>query len=502
MGSVLKPKFETVDWHERRKALRLNGQAFIAGAYCSASSGATFDCVSPIDGQVITTVVACQQEEVDLAVENARAAFGRGTWAQAPASERKQCLLRFAALIAERQQELALLETIDMGKPIALSHEDDLPGVVDTLCWYAEAIDKVYDEIAPKKKNAFAMITREPIGVVAVVVPWNFPLLMAAWKFAPALAAGNSVILKPAEQASLSAIRIAELAVIAGIPEGVFNVLPGLGEVTGKALGLHPGVDCVAFTGSTEVGKLFLQYAGQSNMKSVSLECGGKSPNVVFADAADLDRVAKESVSGIFYNAGQVCSAASRLVVESSVKDELLEKIITLAQSMVPEDPLLVTTQLGPLVDKVQMERVLKYIDLGLKGGASLCCGGRQVLQASGGYYVEPTIFEGVKSFMSIAQEEIFGPVLSVITFETEAEAVQIANDSVYGLSAAVWTQDISRAHRVAASIRSGSVQVNTFEGGDITVPFGGFKQSGFGRDRSLHALDKYSQLKTTWVAL
>ena len=498
----MESKFETVDWHARRAALKLNDQAFIGGAYCSALSGATFECISPTDGKEIAKVAACQQEDVDRAVASARQAFGRGLWAQAPASERKQRLLKFAELILEHQQELALLETLDMGKPITLSHEADIPGVVDTLRWYAEAIDKVYDEIAPKKDNAFAMITREPVGVVAIVVPWNFPLLMAAWKFAPALAAGNSVILKPAEQAPLSAIRVAELAAMADIPEGVFSVLPGLGEVTGKALGLHPGVDSVAFTGSTEVGKLFLQYSGQSNMKSVSLECGGKSPNLVFADASDLDRVARESVSGIFYNSGQVCSAVSRLVVESSVKDELMQKIIALTQKMSPQDPFLVQSQLGPLVDKVQMNRVLGYIDTGLEEGANILVGGKQVLQETGGYYIEPTIFNDVKNSMTIAQEEIFGPVLSVISFETEQEAVQIANDSIYGLSAAVWSQDISKAHRVAGAIRSGSVQINTFEGGDITVPFGGFKQSGFGRDRSLHALNKYSQLKTTWVAL
>ncbi|PCI42732.1 MAG: aldehyde dehydrogenase PuuC [Moraxellaceae bacterium] len=498
----MESNFEAVDWHARRATLKLNNQAFIGGAYCSALSEATFNCISPVDGKEIAKVVACQQEDVDRAVASAREAFGRGLWAQAPARERKQRLLKFAELILAHQQELALLETLDMGKPITLSHEADIPGVVETLRWYAEAIDKVYDEIAPKKDNAFAMITREPIGVVAIVVPWNFPLLMAAWKFAPALAAGNSVILKPAEQAPLSAIRVAELAAMADIPEGVFSVLPGLGEVTGKALGLHPGVDSVAFTGSTEVGKLFLQYSGQSNMKSVSLECGGKSPNLVFADAKDLDRVARESVSGIFYNSGQVCSAVSRLVVESSIKDELMEKIIALTKNMPPQDPFLVQSQLGPLVDKVQMERVLGYIETGLKEGANILVGGKQALQQTGGYYIEPTIFDDVKNNMTIAQEEIFGPVLSVISFETEQEAVQIANDTIYGLSAAVWSQDISKAHRVAGAIRSGSVQINTFEGGDITVPFGGFKQSGFGRDRSLHALDKYSQLKTTWVAL
>jgi len=498
----MQSEFESIDWHARRASLKFNGQAFIGGAYCSALSEQGFACVSPIDGKEFATVTACQQEDVDRAVAEARQAFGRGSWSQAPASERKRKLLKFAELVLSHQQELALLETVDMGKPITLSHEADIPGVVDTIRWYAEAIDKVYDEIAPKKSNAFAMITREPVGVVAVVVPWNFPLLMASWKFAPALAAGNSVILKPAEQAPLSAIRVAELAAMADIPEGVFSVLPGLGEVTGKALGLHCDVDSVAFTGSTEVGKLFLQYSGQSNMKSVSLECGGKSPNLVFADAADLDRVAQESVSGIFYNSGQVCSAVSRLVVEASVKDQLMEKIITLTKNMPAQDPLLVSSQLGPLVDKVQMERVLAYIQKGTDEGANIIVGGQQVLKETGGYYVEPTIFDGVSNAMTIAQEEIFGPVLSVISFETEQQAVQIANDSIYGLSAAVWSQDISKAHRVAAAIRSGSVQINTFEGGDITVPFGGFKQSGFGRDRSLHALDKYSQLKTTWVAL
>jgi gamma-glutamyl-gamma-aminobutyraldehyde dehydrogenase/4-guanidinobutyraldehyde dehydrogenase/NAD-dependent aldehyde dehydrogenase len=337
---------------------------------------------------------------------------------------------------------------------------------------------------------------------VGAVVPWNFPLLMAAWKFAPALAAGNSVVLKPAEQSPLSALRVAELALEAGVPPGVFNVVPGFGESAGQALGRHMDVDALAFTGSTEVGKLFLKYSAESNMKIVSLECGGKTPNIVFADTPDLDTAAQGAADGIFYNSGQVCDAASRLIVEDKIHDVFLAKVTALAKNYAPGDPLDEKTQMGSMVDATQTKRVLGFIEKGKAEGAALTLGGRQVRQETGGFYIEPTIFDGVENRMTIAREEIFGPVLSTILFKTPEEAVKLANDSKYGLEANLWTNDLTKAHKIARSLRAGTVTINSRDGGGIEVPFGGYKQSGFGRDKSLHALDKYTQLKTTYISV
>jgi gamma-glutamyl-gamma-aminobutyraldehyde dehydrogenase/4-guanidinobutyraldehyde dehydrogenase/NAD-dependent aldehyde dehydrogenase len=437
---------------------------------------------------------------VDRAVKAARAAFDKGSWSRMAPSSRKKVLLKFASLIEKHNDELALLETLDMGKPIRDSSRIDMPMAAQCIAWYAEAIDKVYDEIAPTGREAVSLIRREPVGIVAAVVPWNFPLLMASWKIGPALAAGNSMIVKPAEQSPLTAIRIAELAAEAGIPEGVFNVVPGFGETAGQALGRHMDVDCVTFTGSTEVGKFFLRYAGESNMKQVSLECGGKSPNIIMADAPDLDAAATAAAWGIFFNQGEVCNAGSRLIVEESVKDRVLEKIMAVGKKLSPGDPLDPKTGLGAIVDKTQMERVLGYIESGKKEGAKLAMGGNRVKTDTGGYYVEPTVFDKVDNKMKIAQEEIFGPVLSTITFKSPEEAVKIGNDTIYGLAAAIWTKDITKAFKVSDALRAGVVWVNCFDNGHISSPFGGFKQSGFGRDKSLHALEKYSQLKATWI--
>ena len=490
------------DWKGRAGGLSYRNQAFIGGKFVASVTGKTFDCVNPATGQVLTKVAACEQGDVDAAVKAARAAFEKGTWANMPPGQRKRIMLKLADLMMKNREELALLETLDMGKPIAFSTTVDIPGSANTIQWFAEAIDKIYDEVAPTPGNVVAMITREAAGVVACVVPWNFPLLMACWKIAPALAAGNSVILKPAEQSPLTAIRLAELAAEAGIPEGVFNVLPGFGETAGQALGRHMDVDVLAFTGSTEVGKYFLRYSGESNMKQVWLECGGKSPNIVLGDAPNLDVAARRTAFGIWFNQGEVCTAGSRLIIEDKIKDQFLEKVMAIGQKMQPGDPLDPKTQMGAMVDETQTKRVMGYIDAGQKEGAKLAMGGKQVHIDNAGSFIEPTVFDNVDNRMKIAQEEIFGPVLSVIPVKDAEQALSVANDTIYGLASAIFTSDINKAFKFAKGLRTGSVWVNTYDGGDITTPFGGYKQSGNGRDKSLHAFDKFTQLKTTWIQL
>ena len=437
-----------------------------------------------------------------LAVASARRAFDAGHWSRRAPAARKKVLLRFAELIRKHREELALTETMDMGKPITDSLKIDVPAAANCIAWYAEAVDKVYDEVAPTSHDSLALITREPSGVVGAIVPWNFPLLMATWKLGPALATGNSVVLKPSEKSPLTALRVAELALEAGLPEGVLNVVPGFGYTAGEALAMHMDVDCVAFTGSTRVGKLMLEYAGRSNMKRVWLECGGKAPNVVMGDVADIERAASAAAFGIFFNQGEMCSAASRLVVHESVRDAMLEKIVEIGRTMAPGDPLDPKTRLGAIVDQVQLNTVLGFIESGKNEGAEVRLGGNRARKDSGGFFVEPTVFANVDPKMKIAREEIFGPVLSTITFKDAEEAVRIANDVSYGLTAAVWSRDITTAHRIAKSLRAGTVYVNCYDADDITVPFGGFKQSGNGRDKSLHAMDKYTELKTTWIDL
>ncbi|WP_374592372.1 aldehyde dehydrogenase [Aquabacterium sp.] len=490
-----------IDWKQLAAGLRLDGRAFIGGERVAAATGAVFDCISPIDGRKIAEVARGDAADIDRAVAVARAAFDDQRWAgQAPA-QRKATLLRFAALIKQHAQELSVLESLDMGKPARAALEVDITATFKTISWTAEAVDKLYDEVAPTPSHTLALVTREPIGVVGAIVPWNYPMLMAAWKIAPALAVGNSVVLKPSEKSPLTALRLAELALEAGVPAGVFNVVPGFGHEAGAALALHMGVDTIGFTGSTRTGKLITQMAGQSNLKRAWTELGGKSPFVLFADA-DIDAAVKAVTGSIFWNQGESCNAPSRLLVERSIADRVIEQCAAIAPRYAPADPLLDGTVMGALVDDIQLRTVLGYIDAGKAEGAACVAGGEQVRAETGGYYVAPTVFAGVHNRMKIAREEIFGPVLSIIPFDSADEAIRIANDTPYGLAASVWTKDLAKAHLTARALRAGVIHVNSYDEDDIVAPFGGYKQSGNGRDRSLHAFDKYTELKTTWIRL
>lgn len=491
-----------IDWTARAREIALDGRAVIDGRRVDAVEGQTFDKHSPIDGRLLGRVARGQAADIGLAVRSARAAFDDGRWsAKAPAA-RKKILQRFAENILAARDELALLETLDMGKPIQHALSVDVPAAARTMAWYAEAVDKVYDEIAPTAASALALITREPMGVVGVIVPWNYPMIMAAWKLGPALATGNSVVLKPSEKSPYTALRLAELAVEAGVPPGVFNVVPGYGHEAGEALALHMDVDAIGFTGSTRTGRRMLEYAGRSNLKRVYNELGGKSAFIVFPDSDNVERAAKTVADSIFFNQGESCNAPSRVLAHASIADRFVDAVAAHAPNYPPADPLDPATVMGALVDGTQLKTVLGYIEAGRQEGARLVAGGRQVRQDSGGFYVEPTVFDGVLNGMTIAREEIFGPVLSVIRFDTEAQAIALANASPYGLQASVWSDNIHRAHRVARALRAGTVHVNQYDEDDITVPFGGYKQSGNGRDKSLHALDKYTELKTTWLRI
>jgi 4-(gamma-glutamylamino)butanal dehydrogenase len=483
-------------------SMKLPGQAIIDGRLTAAASGRMFDNIGPRNGRTINQVTECEAADVDQAVSAARRAFEDGRWRKQHYRDKKRVLLKLADLMQRDIEALAVLESLDVGKPISNALGGDVPNSIRSLRYYAEALDKVYGEVGPETADRFSYAVHEPLGVIGAIVPWNFPLHMAMWKVAPALAMGNSVVLKPAEQSPLTALKLGELALEAGLPAGVLNVVPGLGANAGKALALHMDVDMIAFTGSGPVGRLLMQYSGQSNLKRVSLELGGKSPHIIFADCPDLNAAATEAAWGVFYNQGEVCTAGSRLLVDEKIAPQFLEQLLAVSREILPGDPLDPKTNFGSMVSAAQMQTAMRYIDTANREGATLRLGGKRALEKTGGFYVEPTVFDNVATTATLAREEVFGPVLAVTHFKTPDEAIRIANDTPFGLAAGLWTKDISLAHRAARELKAGLVWINGWDSCDITMPFGGFKQSGFGRDRSMHALHKYADIKSVSITL
>jgi len=491
---------ENIDWQRRATELKPQSKIFINGNYVDAASGKTFDNFSPSDGHLICKVASGDTEDINRAVASAKKTFDDGIWREMNPRDKKAIMLRWAQLLNDHREELALLEAVDTGRPISDALSVDAPNSSRVIQWYAETIDKTYDEIAPAPRNALAMITREPIGVIGAVVPWNYPMMITSWKLGPAIAMGNSIVVKPAENSSLSALKMAELAVSAGLPAGVFNVVPGLGAEAGQALARHMEVAKIAFTGSGPTGRKMMQYAAESNMKQVSLELGGKSPQVILNDCSDLAAAASTIGWAIYYNAGQTCNAGSRIIVEKGIKEELFAHLHTFLESFKVGNQFDPSTQMAGLVSTLQRDRVNSYLDLIGQDGEKIIFGGEKT--SDNDLLIKPTLIDNVKPESRLAQEEIFGPVLVSIDANDEADALRLANTTEYGLAASVWTSDIARAHKFARKLRAGTVWINTFDMLDVITPFGGFGASGSGRDKSLHALDAYSALKTTWVDL
>ena len=474
----------------------------IDGKSVAASDGATLDVLSPIDGSVLTQIARGTAADMEAAIASARASFEDGRWSGQPPAARKKVLLKWADLIDANALELAVLGVRDNGTEISMAIKAEPGSAAATIRYYAEALDKIYGEIAPTSSDILGLIHKEPVGVVGAIIPWNFPLMIGAWKLGPALAMGNSVVLKPAETASLSLMRMAELALEAGLPSGVLNAVTGEGAVVGEAMGLSMDVDVLVFTGSGGTGRRLMEYAARSNMKRVYLELGGKSPNIIFADAPNLDEAATVAAAGIFRNAGQVCVAGSRLLVEAPIHDDFVAAVVKAAEAMRVGDPLDLNTTIGAVNSETQLAANLGFVETAKSEGGNVVTGGERILQDTGGYYMAPTIVTGVTRDATLTQKEVFGPVLGVTSFEGEAEAVQLANATVYGLAGGVWTSNLSRAHRMIKVIRTGVVHVNTYGGPDVTVPLGGVGQSGNGHDKSLHAIEKYTNLKTAWIKL
>ncbi|MBS1258734.1 MAG: NADP/NAD-dependent aldehyde dehydrogenase PuuC [Candidatus Scalindua arabica] len=474
------------------------GKLFIDGKWVDSVSGKTFDTLNPATEEVITSIAEGDSADIDLAVKAARKAFEDGPWRKTDARDRGRILLKMANLIEKNKDELALLETLDNGKPISEATNGDLPLVIDCLLYYAGWADKIHGETIPVRGEFFNYTLREPVGVVGQIIPWNFPLLMAAWKIAPAIACGNTVVLKPAEQTPLTALRLGEICQEAGLPDGVLNIVPGYGPTAGAALAEHMDVDKIAFTGEYTTGRIIMQAASK-NLKRVSLELGGKSPNIVFADS-DIDSAVSGAMTGIFFNQGEVCCAGSRLFLEKSIHNEFVDKLSSRASGLSVGNPEDAGTQMGAQVSKEQFDKILGYIDSGKQEGAKLVTGGERCGER--GYFIKPTIFDAVDNNMKIAREEIFGPVVSAITFDDVDDMVRQSNRSIYGLAAAVWTRDIKKAHRLARDLKAGTIWINTYNSFDAASPFGGFKQSGFGRELGVHALELYTQVKSVWINL
>ena len=484
------------------KNLTFSVNSFVNGKFSKPLSGNTMETINPATGDVLAIVAACGAEDVDAAVIVAQQAFDSGKWSRLHPNERKEIIIELANLIEKNQHELAVLESLESGKPISECQMTDLPETVSTLKWHAEAADKIYDQISPANESGIGLIVREPMGVVGAVLPWNFPLMMLAWKIGPALATGNSVIVKPAEQTSLTTLRVAELALEAGVPAGVLNVLPGLGPDVGEPMGRHHGIGAISFTGSTEVGRLFVEFSAKSNLKKIILECGGKNPAVVLSDAKNLDNIAKHVAFSALWNMGQNCTANARLIVHKDLKKLLVEKVLKEFDHWKTGDPLDPRNQLSAIISPEQYAKILNYIDMAAKEGADLIYGGKAI-QSGNGLFIEPTIFDNVTPDMTIATDEIFGPVLGIMSVDSDAAAIALANDTSYGLQTSLFTSNVTNAHRFARALQAGTVSVNCYGEGDITTPFGGYKLSGFGgRDNGFSAHDQYTETKTIWIDL